>query len=105
MFYWASRLSLDSFSSFVLYLGYLLLLALFDFLVTGTSCIHCHMEGRALMVVKAPLDSSRRIGLFGAFIPRSASTEYRWLDVDGLYYMSRSWTKPGFAREINLVQN
>ncbi|KAI0819995.1 Nonaspanin [Trametes gibbosa] len=34
--YWASRLSLDSFSSTVLYFGYLLLLALLDFLVTGT---------------------------------------------------------------------
>ncbi|CCM01117.1 uncharacterized protein FIBRA_03165 [Fibroporia radiculosa] len=36
VFYWASRLSLDSFSSVVLYMGYLLLLALLDFLVTGT---------------------------------------------------------------------
>ncbi|OBZ67005.1 Transmembrane 9 superfamily member 2 [Grifola frondosa] len=36
IFYWASRLSLDSFSSVVLYMGYLLLLALLDFLVTGT---------------------------------------------------------------------
>ena len=36
LFYWASRLSLDSFSSVVLYLGYLLLLVLLDFLVTGT---------------------------------------------------------------------
>lgn len=35
LFYWASRLSLDSFSSVVLYLGYLFLLALLDFLVTG----------------------------------------------------------------------
>ncbi|OSD06791.1 Nonaspanin [Trametes coccinea BRFM310] len=34
--YWASRLSLDSFSSTILYFGYLLLLALFDFLITGT---------------------------------------------------------------------
>ncbi|KAJ7579168.1 endosomal P24A protein [Mycena floridula] len=36
IFYWASRLSLDSFSSVVLYLGYLFLLCLLDFLVTGT---------------------------------------------------------------------
>ncbi|KAI0266681.1 Nonaspanin TM9SF [Gloeopeniophorella convolvens] len=36
LFYWASRLSLDSFSSVVLYLGYLLLLVILDFLVTGT---------------------------------------------------------------------
>ncbi len=37
LFYWASRLSLDSLSSVILYLGYLLLLVLLDFLVTGTS--------------------------------------------------------------------
>ncbi len=37
--YWALRLSLDSFTSTVLYMGYLLLLALFDFLITGTSPI------------------------------------------------------------------
>ncbi|CAL1706851.1 unnamed protein product [Somion occarium] len=36
VFYWASRLSLGSFSSVVLYMGYLLLLCLFDFLITGT---------------------------------------------------------------------
>ncbi|KAG9038037.1 hypothetical protein FRB95_002965 [Tulasnella sp. JGI-2019a] len=36
VFYWASRLSLDSFTSAVLYFGYLFLLALLDFLVTGT---------------------------------------------------------------------
>jgi len=35
-YYWVSRLSLDSFSSVILYLGYLLLLVLLDFLVTGT---------------------------------------------------------------------
>ena len=35
LFYWASRLSLGSFQSACLYLGYLFLLALFDFLVTG----------------------------------------------------------------------
>lgn len=36
LFYWASRLSLDSFSSKVLYMGYLFLLCLLDFIVTGT---------------------------------------------------------------------
>lgn len=36
LFYWASRLSLGSTTSFVLYLGYLILLALLNFLVTGT---------------------------------------------------------------------
>lgn len=35
IFYWASRLSLDSLSSVVLYLGYLFLIALLDFLITG----------------------------------------------------------------------
>lgn len=34
--YWASRLSLDSFSSVVLYFGYLFLLSVLDFIVTGT---------------------------------------------------------------------
>jgi len=36
LFYWASRLSLGSFQSTCLYIGYLLLIAFFDFLVTGT---------------------------------------------------------------------
>jgi len=36
LFYWATRLSLDSFSGVVIYLGYLVLLTLCDFLVTGT---------------------------------------------------------------------
>ncbi|KAI0256246.1 Nonaspanin TM9SF [Lactifluus subvellereus] len=36
LFYWVSRLSLDSLSSVVLYLGYLFLLVVLDFLVTGT---------------------------------------------------------------------
>ncbi|KAH9929506.1 endosomal P24A protein [Epithele typhae] len=34
--YWAMRLNLHSVTSAVLYIGYLLLLALFDFLITGT---------------------------------------------------------------------
>ncbi|KAI0082071.1 Nonaspanin [Panus rudis PR-1116 ss-1] len=36
LFYWASRLSLGSLTSVALYMGYLLLLCLLDFLVTGT---------------------------------------------------------------------
>ncbi|RXW24988.1 hypothetical protein EST38_g874 [Candolleomyces aberdarensis] len=36
LFYWASRLKLDSKTSVVLYLGYLFLIALLDFLITGT---------------------------------------------------------------------
>ncbi|KAG8695865.1 hypothetical protein FRC08_007516 [Ceratobasidium sp. 394] len=36
VFYWLTRLSLDSFASVVLYAGYLFLIALFDFLITGS---------------------------------------------------------------------
>ncbi|EIW83085.1 hypothetical protein CONPUDRAFT_121466 [Coniophora puteana RWD-64-598 SS2] len=36
LFYWATRLSLESFTSILLYLGYLLLLVLLVFMVTGT---------------------------------------------------------------------
>jgi len=36
LFFWASRLSLDSLSSAILYLGYLFLLVMLDFLITGT---------------------------------------------------------------------
>ncbi|KIM40104.1 hypothetical protein M413DRAFT_28631 [Hebeloma cylindrosporum] len=36
LFYWGSQLKLESFSSIVLYLGYLFLISLLDFLVTGT---------------------------------------------------------------------
>jgi transmembrane 9 superfamily protein 2/4 len=35
LFYWISRLSLDSLSSAVLYIGYLLLMTVLVFLVTG----------------------------------------------------------------------
>ncbi|KAJ7703158.1 Nonaspanin [Mycena rosella] len=38
LFFWASRLNLHSLSSAILYLGYLFLLVIFDFLITGT-CI------------------------------------------------------------------
>ncbi|KAG6861098.1 hypothetical protein C0995_004035 [Termitomyces sp. Mi166 len=36
LFYWATRLSLDSFSGVVIYLGYLILLTMIDFLASGT---------------------------------------------------------------------
>ncbi|KAL4078366.1 hypothetical protein V8B97DRAFT_1936920 [Scleroderma yunnanense] len=46
LFYWASRLSLDSFTSVALYLGYLFLLCLFDFLITGESSFStCRVSG------------------------------------------------------------
>lgn len=44
VFYWASRLSLDSFTSVVLYMGYLLLLAFLEFLVTGTYLAICSTD-------------------------------------------------------------
>lgn len=45
LFYWASRLSLSSFQSACLYMGYLFLLVLFDFLVTGqSSFLHTHQS-------------------------------------------------------------
>ncbi|KAF8734986.1 hypothetical protein AX14_003000 [Amanita brunnescens Koide BX004] len=36
LYYWVSRISLDSLSGIVLYLGYLFLILLLDFLITGT---------------------------------------------------------------------
>lgn len=39
LFYWASRLKLDSLSGVVLYLGYLFLIAVFDFLITGNTIL------------------------------------------------------------------
>ena len=39
LFYWASRLKLDSLSGVVLYLGYLFLIAVFDFLITGNTTV------------------------------------------------------------------
>ena len=40
LFYWISRLQLGSLSNVILYLGYLLLLALLDFLITGIPIFH-----------------------------------------------------------------
>jgi hypothetical protein len=39
LFYWLSRLSLHSLSSVALYLGYLFLICIFDFIVTGKGCL------------------------------------------------------------------
>lgn len=71
IFYWASRLSLDSFSGVVLYLGYLFLLAILDFLVTGSFALSLaqFFLGVAdecgwllVVVVQVRLDFWRRIG-------------------------------------------
>jgi hypothetical protein len=62
LFYWLSRLSLDSFSSVALYLGYLFLICLFDFIVTGKECFMI-MTVELISFVKGPLDSSHLTGL------------------------------------------
>lgn len=76
VFFWASRLSLDSFSSFVLYLGYLFLLALVDFLVTGMWATLCQSPKETYADwVQERLDSSQRTGLCGACTQKFVSTE------------------------------
>jgi transmembrane 9 superfamily member 2/4 len=40
LYYWVSRISLDSLSGIVLYLGYLFLIVLLDFLITGKYMSH-----------------------------------------------------------------
>jgi transmembrane 9 superfamily protein 2/4 len=40
LYYWISRISLDSLSGVVLYLGYLFLIVLLDFLITGKYMIY-----------------------------------------------------------------
>lgn len=52
LFYWASRLSLGSFTSVVLYLGYLFLICLFDFLVTGASFCDSYSPFPQLIVLR-----------------------------------------------------
>ncbi len=48
LYYWISRISLDSLSGVVLYLGYLFLIALLDFLVTGKYMIY-FLDGRVTL--------------------------------------------------------
>jgi len=75
LFYWMSRLSLDSFSSVTLYLGYLFLISVFDFLVTGKESLR--IMAVKLIIFKEPSDSSHLTGLYGACIVRSAWTDTR----------------------------
>lgn len=65
--YWALRLSLDSFTSTVLYMGYLLLLALFDFLITGTSPIRsmCGSRTSSASLARVTLHRVHACGLRG----------------------------------------
>lgn len=77
LFYWLSRLSLDSFSSVALYLGYLFLLVILDFLVTGQS--FGSFIGSLLLNshhgLQVPLDFWLRTGLYGSYIAQLGSTE------------------------------
>lgn len=91
LFYWMSRLSLDSLSSVTLYLGYLFLICLFDFLVTGKqSWSQDHDNKTHHSIIKGPLDSLHLTGLCGACIVRSA-----WTDVYAIRHMdnTRRFTK------------
>jgi hypothetical protein len=64
IFYWASQLRLDSFSSVVLYLGYLFLLVVLDFLITGEHpFLNCSTTNSALFL-QEPSASSHHIGQF-----------------------------------------
>lgn len=69
LFYWASRLKLDSLSGVVLYLGYLFLIAVFDFLITG---ILVPLEFLPVLIycLQERLDSWRLTGLYGNCIVR-----------------------------------
>lgn len=78
LFYWMSRLSLDSLSSVTLYLGYLFLISLFDFLVTGKDCRRI-MTVKLIIIIKGPLDSLRLTGLCGACI-----VQFVWTDATKL---------------------
>lgn len=76
MFYWASRLSLDSFSSVVLYFGYLFLLALLDFLVTGEPLSLCGRgDERSHKAWQVQSVSWPVIGPSGGYILPSGLTE------------------------------
>jgi hypothetical protein len=73
IFYWASRLSLDSFPSVMLYLGYLSLLVLFSFLITGE--ILSSLPGFRLTRVQEPLASLHHTGPSVDCIAPSASID------------------------------
>ena len=64
LFYWASRLKLDSLSGVVLYLGYLFLIAVLDFLITG---IPVPLEFLPVLIycLQERLDSWHLTGLYG----------------------------------------
>jgi len=70
LFYWATQLTLHTLSSIALYLGYLFLLALLDFLVTG-ECLYAidiHVHEDTQMTSQVPSDSSLRTGLCENYI-------------------------------------
>jgi hypothetical protein len=77
LFYWATQTSISSFSGIALYLGYLFLLALLDFLVMGAyinsgtkHMTDVHLTHQGLLV------SLHRIGWCGSSIVLFVSTDY-----------------------------
>ena len=79
LYFWVSRISLDSLSGVVLYLGYLLLIVLLDFLVTGMYISH-PLVHRAIMTEyrQGPLVSWHLFGRFVGFIAQSVLINYMW---------------------------
>jgi len=76
LFYWISRLRLGSLSNVILYLGYLLLLALLDFLITGNTSSNPQII-RVLTSTQEQLVSWLRTGLFANCILQSELIEVR----------------------------
>ena len=74
IFYWISRLRLGSLSNVILYLGYLLLLALLDFLITGIAS-HGQIIRVLTMFTQERLVSWLRTGLFADCILQFESIE------------------------------
>lgn len=79
LYFWVSRISLDSLSGVVLYLGYLLLIVLLDFLVTGMYISH-PLDRRAMMTGhrQGPLVSWHLFGRFVEFIAQSGLINSMW---------------------------
>jgi hypothetical protein len=83
LFYWATRLSLGSVSSVILSLGYLRLLGILDFLVTGMSPRVVFSRRSLTSGIQGRLDSLPRIGPCGDYIARFALTRSNGLRVHG----------------------
>lgn len=77
LFYWISRLRLGSLSNVILYLGYLLLLALLDFLITGNINSIPRIVQVLTRFTQERLVSWLRTGLFANCILQFESIEVR----------------------------